>query len=323
MHTPEEAVAELDYAVCELGLRAVVIAGHVMRPLPGNNESRAARWVDSFGPDDPTAYDPVWQRCKELGVSPTFHSSAMGWGSRTSMTSYVHNHLGNFAVSGEATCRSLFLAGVPHRFPSLRFAFLEGGVAWGANLYSDILGHYEKRGSHALPALDPARLDQALMAELFERYGDDSWQRHQDELPASLTLLSDPDEDPTQLDEFRHTGAAQPEDIRDVFTDQFFFGCEADDPMNTIAFDTHRNPLGARLRAIFSSDIGHWDVPDIRCVLLEAYEMVEDGLVSEEDFSRFAFSNAAKLFTDTNPQFFEGTEVETAVKDVAGGMGTA
>ena len=27
-------------------------------------------------------YDPVWQRRTELGVSPTFHSAGMGWGSR-------------------------------------------------------------------------------------------------------------------------------------------------------------------------------------------------------------------------------------------------
>jgi predicted TIM-barrel fold metal-dependent hydrolase len=316
MHTPEEAIAELDYAVGELGLRAVVVAGHVLRPLPGKNESRAARWVDSFGPDDPTAYDRVWQRCVELGVSPSFHSSAMGWGSRTSMTSYVYNHLGNFAVAGEATCRSLFLAGVPHRFPSLRFAFLEGGVAWAANLYSYLLGHFDKRGPSALPGLDPARLDRAQLAELFERYGPESWRRHHDQLDASLALLSDPDEEPTQLDEFRHCGITRPEDIREVFTERFFFGCEADDPLNGLAFDTRRNPLGAELPAIFSSDIGHWDVPDMRCVLLEAHELVEDGHLSQEDFRRFTFANAAALFGATNPRFFEGTEVESAVKEV-------
>jgi predicted TIM-barrel fold metal-dependent hydrolase len=318
MHSPEEAVAELDYAVGELGLRAVVLAGHVLRPLPGSNEARAARWIDSFGPDDPTAYDAVWRRCVELGVSPTFHSSAMGWGSRASMTSYVYNHLGNFATAGEATCRSLFLSGVPQRFPSLRFAFLEGGAAWAANLYSDLLGHFEKRGAHAIAGLDPARLDRARFGELFQRYGPEAWQRHGDELDAALAVLSDPEEDASQIDEFRHCGIGRAEDIREVFTRQLFFGCEADDPMNALAFDTDTNPLGARLRAVFSSDIGHWDVPDIRCVLLEAYEAVEEGHLREEDFARFAFSNAAELFTATNPGFFEATEVEGAVKEIAG-----
>lgn len=35
------------------------------------------------------------------------------------------------------------------------------------------------------------------------------------------------------------------------------------------------NLFGARLRAICSSDIGHWDVPDITEVAEEAYDLVE------------------------------------------------
>ena len=34
MHTPEEAVAELEHCVRELGFRAVLLAGHVGRPAP-------------------------------------------------------------------------------------------------------------------------------------------------------------------------------------------------------------------------------------------------------------------------------------------------
>ena len=36
-----------------------------------------------------------------------------------------------------------------------------------------------------------------------------------------------------------------------------------DDPSNVWAFNARANPLGARLNAIFSSDIGHFDVPDM------------------------------------------------------------
>ena len=53
----------------------------------------------------------------------------------------------------------------------------------------------------------------------------------------------------------------------------------------------------------------------MRGVLCEAYEMVESGLVSEDDFKRFTFSNAASLLTATNPDFFAGTEGENAVKE--------
>ena len=36
-------------------------------------------------------------------------------------------------------------------------------------------------------------------------------------------------------------------------------------------------PLGARINERFSSDIGHFDVVDMRDPLPEAYELVEDG----------------------------------------------
>ncbi|MDG2336261.1 MAG: amidohydrolase family protein [Myxococcota bacterium] len=314
MHSPKEAVEELDYAVETLGFRAVVLAGYVARPLLGAGELRAARWIDSFGPDSPLDYDPVWTRCLELGVSPTFHSSAMGWGSRVSQSSYVSNHIGNFATAGEATCRSLFLAGVPRRFPELRFAFLEGGVAWGANLYCDLVGHFEKRGAGAIGQFDPRNLDSKKMQDWIRRYGADSVLRTIDDLEPALRLLSDPEEDPASQDEFRHAGLSGPEDIRSVFADQFFFGCEADDPMNAIAFDEKLNPMGARLRALFSSDIGHWDVPDMQTVLLEAWELVERGQLSERDFRDFSFGNAVRLFGATNPDFFSGTKVEKACR---------
>ena len=310
MHSPEEGVEELEYAVETLGLRAAVIAGLVARPLPGSNEARGARWIDSFGPDAPNAYDAVWQRCLELGVTPTFHSSAMGWGSRASLTNYMFNHIGNFAAAGEATCRSLFFSGVPRRFPDLRFAFLEGGVGWGANLYCDLLGHFEKRGGEAIQQFHPDRVDRAAFDALFERYGPKAFLEARDRVDAALEVMSDPTEPPEGLDEFRHACVSAPEDIARIFSEQFFFGCEADDPMNAIAFDGRTAPLGARLRAVFSSDIGHWDVPDMSKVLLEAWESVEEGRLTEADFEQFTFRNALDLFT---PGFFEGTAVEDAV----------
>jgi hypothetical protein len=106
----------------------------------------------------------------------------------------------------------------------------------------------------------------------------------------------------------------RPEDIRDRFVPNFSFGCEADDPMTSTAFDTTRNPHGARLRAVLGSDIGHWDVPDMRQVLAEAYEAVERGWLTETDFRDFTFTNPVRLYTDTNPNFFAGTVVEQAAR---------
>src|ERR1700676_5242648 len=90
--TPEEAVDELEYAVGELGLKAVMLAGVVPRRLPGLEEHRAARWIDAIGHDSLYDYDPVWAACERLGVAPTFHASGQGWGTRMSTTNYAYNH---------------------------------------------------------------------------------------------------------------------------------------------------------------------------------------------------------------------------------------
>ena len=78
--------------------------------------------------------------------------------------------------------------------------------------------------------------------------------------------------------------------------------------MNAVAFGKMM-PLGARINALFSSDIGHFDVVDMRDPLPEAYELVEDGHITESDFSDFVFGNAVRLWATQNPRFFEGTRV--------------
>jgi hypothetical protein len=246
-------------------------------------------------------------------VSPTFHASGQGVGSRVSRTSYVYNHIGNFAWAGEASCRSIFLGGVAKRFPELRFGFLEGGVAWAANLYSDILGHYEKRGAGAVSHYDPLSLDRGMIEKLLREHGSEAVVERLDRLDEALIMLSDPEEDRATLDEFADSGVESAEDIKAVFEQQFYFGCEADDPMNAIAFDRDKIPQHARMNAIFASDIGHWDVPDFREVLPEAWELVEDGHLDEQDFRAFTCDNAVALLTATNPDFFAGTAVEGAL----------
>ena len=314
MHTPDEAIAELDFACGELGLKAVLLAGHVMRDVPAAGDTpRPLQWMDTFGSDSPYDYGPVWRRCEELGVSPTFHSSGMGWGSRVSTSSYVFNHIGNFAAGGEAICRSLFLDGVPKRHPDLRFAFLEGGVAWAATLCSDIVGHYEKRAGAAVQKYDHSRVDRAELERLFNKYGNERFVARLDELEDSLWPFSDPGAGENPLDEFERSGIASVDEIAAVFARSFFFGCEADDPSNATAFDTRRNPGGTALNAVFSSDIGHWDVPDNRLVLAEAYELVEDEMISATSFRDFTFANPVRLYGETNPDFFRGTVVEEAV----------
>jgi predicted TIM-barrel fold metal-dependent hydrolase len=313
MHDPDEAIAELDFATSELGLKAFLFGGPIQRPVsPGKTGLGTARWLDTLGLDSAHDYDPLWARCTELGVAPTFHAASLGWGSRSSPTNFIYNHIGMFSSSGEALARSLFLGGVPHRFPQLRFAFQEGGVAWAASLYADLVGHWEKRNRDHLEHYNPASLDRDELVRLFEAYGSARYRGRLDALDEALGFYSFADEDPATLDEFALSGVESAEDIRDVYAGRFHFGCEADDPLTPVAF-AERNPLGARLKALFASDIGHWDVPDIRFVVEEAWELVEDGAIGPDDFQALTFGNAVSLWCAGDPLFFAGTSVGDAV----------
>jgi len=316
--TPAEAVEELRFAVGELGLRATMLGGVVPRP---RGDGSGAVWMDGLGHGSELDYTPLWDACVELGVSPTFHSSGMGWGSRTSPTNYVFNHIGNFAAAGELTARSLFFGGVPMRYPQLRFAFLEGGTAWACNLYSDIIGHWEKRNVDAIGQYDPAALDRDRLASLFDDYAEGRVRERLERLSTGLHMLSEPIVGDDVVDEFAESLVRSADDIRRVFTEQYFFGCEADDPMAAVAFNTSLNPLGARLPAIFASDIGHWDVPDFSGVLSEAWELVEHGHLDLDGFRAFTFDNPVALWAGTNPHVFDGTVIADAVRAVSVGAG--
>ena len=319
MVEPEEALAELDHAVGELGLKAIVMNGIAYRPVPGAEDVPGAKWIDTLAHDSDRDYDPVWKRCEELGVSPTFHHAGLGWGSRVSRKSYVYNHLGHFAAAGEATCRSIFLGGVPKRFPKLAFAFLEGGVAWGLSLYAGLLGVWEKRNVEAMEHLNPANLDRAELLELLAKHGGKAINERLGRIDEGWLFLHDPEDPGGSRDEFAESGISGPDDIEEIFTRRFYFGCEADDPMNALAFSKQINPRGAELKAVFASDIGHWDIPDFRDVLPEAWELVETGALDADQFRAFTFDNAASLMSAANPDFFAGTVVEDAVKQAAAG----
>ena len=253
-------------------------------------------------------YDPVWKKCVELGIAPTFHSSASGQGLRNSPSNFVYNHIGHFAAAGHAVAKAVFLGGVTRRFPELRFAFLEGGVGWACQLFGDLIEHWERRGAQALERMKPEKLDRKLLMSMVEKYG-------YDDIAAALKARDgwpDPELHLTggidDLDDFGACKITQKQDWIDLYVTPYYFGCEADDRMNAVAFGKV-NPFGARINAIFSSDVGHFDVPDMRMVLPEAYELVEDGLITADDFRDFTFANAVRLWGTQNPDFFKGTVV--------------
>ena len=203
MNTPQEACDTLEDAV-RCGLKAVVIAGDVLRPVPqiAREHPELAHLVwyqDCFGIDSPYDYDPFWAKCVELGVAPTSHSGPIGWGTRRSVSRHQYNQLGGFAEGGEALLKALWFGGVTRRFPTLNVGFLEGGVAWACSTYTRMIDHWSKRNAEAIRSLDPARLDQALFAKLIDEYGHDKIRAYRDPLVENSLWAPSPD----QLDDWR------------------------------------------------------------------------------------------------------------------------
>jgi predicted TIM-barrel fold metal-dependent hydrolase len=320
MHTPEEAIEELEFAVKQLGYKVAMLGSLMDRPIEaaGAVEGEAARFAvyqDVIGIDSEYDYDPVWAKCLELGIAPSFHSGHRRAGLRSSPSNFVYNHIGHFAAANHAACKAMFLGGVTRRFPGLNISFLEGGSGWACLLYGDLMGHWEKRSRQGLEEVDPRNLDRVLFAELVGKYGDDVHaaalrERGGHPFPGDENLTGGV----ADLDDYSACKITRKQDWHDLYVEPFYFGCEADDPSNIWAFNAKANPLGARLNAIFSSDIGHFDVPDMTGVVPEAYEMVEDGLASAADFRDFTFANVVRLFGRQNPNFFAGTHV---AKDAA------
>jgi predicted TIM-barrel fold metal-dependent hydrolase len=321
-YTPEEAVEELEFAV-KLGFKVFSVID-VRRPIPALERlckdvpperlRSLAFHTDTLAFESAYDYDPLWAKFVELKAVPAAHASAMGAGSRRSYANFMYNHIGAFAAGGEAMCRSIFMGGVTRRFPTLNFAFLECGVGWACTLLADIVARWAKRNPRALLAeLDPETFDHARMRQLLAAYGDGPIARKLEELGAYFEGITRGQPRPAQLDEWAACRIERREDIRDLFVPRFYFGCEADDPTNAYAFYAKANPFGAKLRVVFSSDIGHWDVPAMNTVVAEAYEAVENGTITEEDFRDFMFTNPVRLFAGMDPDFFKGTRVGAEV----------
>ncbi|MFM9967989.1 MAG: amidohydrolase family protein, partial [Burkholderiales bacterium] len=318
-HTPQEAIAELNHAIVTLGMKTAMINSVVVRPnaevlKAAPHLAPHARRLYPLGLHSPYDYDPLWKRCCELKVAVGGHSKADGFGTTfDSPDNFMFNHLGVFAAGADYFCRTIFLDGVTRRFPKLNFAFLEGGVHWASALYNGLFEHWEKRNLKALKEyFDPNKLDIKLIAELFEKYGNGGLTREKF-LAQPHGEVSVPDEHPAQIDEWAACKIKKKEDIRDLFVPRFYFGCEPDDRLAAIAFNPKLNHYGVKLNAMFGSDLGHWDVLDPTQVLAEAFELVEEGLLTDEDFSDFVYGNAARLHGGMNRNFYKGTRIESQI----------
>ena len=320
VNSPAEGIDELEYAVGKLGYRAIMLKGNQERPLPnaaqGSDAKNAPWYVDTIALDSPLDYDPFWQRCVDLGVAVTQHSGSGRWPDRGSISNFTFNHIGHFAASNHAFARGVFLGGLLRRYPSLNFGFMEGGVSWACQLCADLIEHWEKRRPAGLQ--NPLATDIPELRQLIAKYGDPKLQANTDGIMNNLDFLrpecsvEDLARPEFVTNDFAAAGIESKDDIRTAFSTNFYFGCESDDRTTLWAFDPR---MGFRLRPVFSSDFTHFDVPDFREVIPEAYEMVERGYVTEQDFREFTFTNAATLHTRNNRDFFKGTVVERAVAE--------
>jgi hypothetical protein len=198
--------------------------------------------------------------------------------------------------------------------------FLEGGVGWAANLLTDLVEHWAKRSRSAmLTYYAPANLAKDEARELIRKYGESTFRDHLEEMCRDDMLsalepgktLEELTEDLTEFD-FDALDVSSTQELREIFRTSFAFGCEADDPMTKLAFDP--SITKTRLQAVLGSDIGHFDVTDMSQVLVEAFELVDDGLIDEAAFKEFTYTNIANIQTHLNAAMFDGTIIEQAAR---------
>ncbi|MBV9582980.1 MAG: amidohydrolase family protein [Chloroflexi bacterium] len=334
--TPLDGIQEAEFAVKTLGLKVGLLHGVIQRPIPADADwqpdpARRRHYYDTLGLDSGYDYDPFWAKLVELGLAYTSHSGTLGdTTTRSSPTSVVYSRVGHFAQAHQMALKGLLMGGVTHRFPTLNFAFLEAGVAWAVNLCIDLMLIFGKFGRAGLERdLHPHNLDPRQLRQLFDEYATDAqfndrvsrifddnnlWPNQPGMTAGDLIARA------ADWDEFAAAHIIRPEQIRDLFSSRFYFGCESDDPTTRWAFDD-RSSMGTHFQAIFSSDISHFDVTQMTEVLEEAWELVEHELIDEHSFRELTFTNTVALHGRMNPEFFNGTVVEDAAKRELAALG--
>jgi predicted TIM-barrel fold metal-dependent hydrolase len=110
MQDPNAAARELRRAVTELGAAGGMIVAGRRRPL------------------GETYYDPVYEAAQELDTAIAIHAG--GPGDRFEMFGPIESRCVGHPSSLIVEMTSMMFGGVFDRFPTLRFSFMEGGIAW-------------------------------------------------------------------------------------------------------------------------------------------------------------------------------------------------
>ncbi len=113
MQDPEEAVKELRRAVTHLGMLGAMLPSNGL-PQPLGSKT----------------YWPVYAEAERLGCALSIHGGAHDGFGMDHLNMYVPVHALGHPWGLMISCASIVYNGVFNRFPGLRIAFLEGGVAW-------------------------------------------------------------------------------------------------------------------------------------------------------------------------------------------------
>ena len=160
-----------------LGFKAVLLAGYVQRPVAAVADrdpelAQYAQWIDMYGIDSAYDYDPVWAKCRDLGVGVSFHSGSIGWGSRASISNYMYNHLGHLA-EGQHALAQVAVHGrrdPPLPGPAVRVPRGRRGVGASRSTPTSSVTGRSATGTRSTTSI-PNGVDQELLSELLAQYG--------------------------------------------------------------------------------------------------------------------------------------------------------
>ena len=252
MKRPEEALAELEHAVRVLGFKVAMFPFGVWRPIPALVErfpgieeyGPDGLWLDCYGTDSEYDYDPVFRQVHR--ARRRLHQPRRGGAERAlgqpldleldlqphRQPALAAEHAVQVAVPGR--CHAPLPAAQP-RLPRVRRGL-------GRHAVVRQVGHWEKRNLDALAVVDPARLDRKRAEELLLEYGGKRFEGRVWEQPRCFPVEADPPRPGESLDDFAPMQIRRKEDLGELFS-RFYFGCEADDRMNAVAFQTRDQPL--------------------------------------------------------------------------------
>ncbi len=131
MQDPEEAAKELRRAVTELGmLGAMMPSNGLAQPLGAKQ------------------YWPIYEEANRLGCCLAVHGGAHDRFGMDHMNMYVPVHALGHPWGLTINCADIVYNGIFERFPRVRIAFLEGGIAWLLLLLERLHASHETHFQH-------------------------------------------------------------------------------------------------------------------------------------------------------------------------------